>query len=41
VFVRSGKHGDSELARVTTERGGRVPDAMAPSIVEVAAALIG
>jgi len=41
VFVRSGKHGDEELARATTERGGRAPDAVAPSIVEVAAALIG
>ena len=41
VFVRSGKHGDEELARATTERGGRAPDAVAPSIVEIAAALIG
>jgi HAD superfamily hydrolase (TIGR01458 family) len=41
VFVRSGKHGDDELARATTERGGRAPDAVAPSIVEIAAALIG
>jgi HAD superfamily hydrolase (TIGR01458 family) len=40
VFVRSGKHGDAELARVSAERGGRVPDAVAPSIVEVVAALI-
>ena len=41
VFVRSGKHGDAELARITTERGGRAPDAVAPSIVEVVAALAG
>jgi HAD superfamily hydrolase (TIGR01458 family) len=41
VFVRSGKHGDSELARATTERGGRAPDAVAPSIAEIAAALFG
>lgn len=41
VFVRSGKHGDTELARVTAERGGRPPDAVAPSIVEVLAALVG
>lgn len=41
VFVRSGKHGDAELARATAERGGRAPDAVAPSIVEIAAALIG
>jgi HAD superfamily hydrolase (TIGR01458 family) len=39
VFVRSGKHGDAELARVTAERGGRAPDAVAPSIVEIVAAL--
>jgi HAD superfamily hydrolase (TIGR01458 family) len=41
VFVRSGKHGDAELARITTERGGRAPDAITPSIVEVVAALTG
>ncbi|HEY5472763.1 MAG TPA: HAD hydrolase-like protein, partial [Candidatus Limnocylindrales bacterium] len=41
VFVRSGKHGDAELARVRAERGGRAPDAVAPSIVEIAAALVG
>ena len=39
LFVRSGKHGDAELARVTAERGGRAPDAVAPSIVEIVAAL--
>ena len=39
VFVRSGKHGDAELARVAAERGGKAPDAVAPSIVEVVAAL--
>ncbi len=41
VFVRSGKHGDEELARAAGERGGRAPDAVAPSIVEVVAALVG
>jgi HAD superfamily hydrolase (TIGR01458 family) len=41
VFVRSGKHGDAELARISAERGGRAPDAVAPSIVEVVAALLG
>jgi len=41
VFVRSGKHGDAELARVAAERGGRAPDAVAPSIVEIASALVG
>ena len=39
VFVESGKHGDAELARVSAERGGRAPDAVAPSIVEIVAAL--
>jgi HAD superfamily hydrolase (TIGR01458 family) len=39
VFVRSGKHGDAELARVDAERGGRAPDAIAPSIAEVIDAL--
>ena len=41
VFVRSGKHGDAELARATAERGGRAPVAVAPSIIEVVAALEG
>jgi HAD superfamily hydrolase (TIGR01450 family) len=41
VFVRSGKHGDDELTRSAGERGGRAPDAVAPSIVEVVAALVG
>jgi ribonucleotide monophosphatase NagD (HAD superfamily) len=40
VFVRTGKHGEAELARVARERGGRAPDAVAPSIVEVVAALL-
>jgi HAD superfamily hydrolase (TIGR01458 family) len=41
IFVRSGKHGDAELARASREPGGRTPDAVAPSIVEIAAALSG
>jgi HAD superfamily hydrolase (TIGR01458 family) len=41
VFVRSGKHGDAELTRAVGERGGRAPTAVAPSIVEVVAALVG
>jgi HAD superfamily hydrolase (TIGR01458 family) len=41
VFVRSGKHGDAELARVAWERGGGSPDAVAPSIAEVVAAVLG
>jgi HAD superfamily hydrolase (TIGR01458 family) len=43
VFVRSGKHGDAELARVAAGRGGRpgrAPDAVAPSIVEVVDAIL-
>jgi HAD superfamily hydrolase (TIGR01458 family) len=41
IFVRSGKHGDAELTRLAAERGGRAPDCVAASIVEVAAALRG
>ena len=40
VFVRTGKHGDAELAEVASRaRGAYRPDAVAPSIAEVAAAL--
>ena len=39
VFVRSGKHGEAELARVAAGRGGRAPDGVAASIVEIVAAL--
>ena len=39
VFVRSGKHGDADLARLVAGRDGRAPDADAPSLVEVVAAL--
>jgi HAD superfamily hydrolase (TIGR01458 family) len=41
VFVRSGKHGDTELARVAGERGGRAPDAAADSIAEIVEAIAG
>jgi HAD superfamily hydrolase (TIGR01458 family) len=41
VFVRSGKHGEAELDHASRSRGGRAPDAIAPSIVEVVAALEG
>jgi HAD superfamily hydrolase (TIGR01458 family) len=42
VFVRSGKHGDPDLERLTSGRGrgGRAPDAIAPSIREVVEALV-
>ena len=39
VFVMSGKHGEADLTRAARERGGRAPDAIAPSITEVVAAL--
>jgi ribonucleotide monophosphatase NagD (HAD superfamily) len=39
IFVRSGKHGDAELARLAGERGHPTPDGVAPSIVEIAATL--
>ncbi len=40
VFVRSGKHGQAELDRAATaHRGGGVPDLVASSLAEVAAAL--
>jgi HAD superfamily hydrolase (TIGR01458 family) len=41
VFVRTGKHGDPELARAASGARGYRPDAVAPSIAEVAAALVG
>ena len=41
VFVRSGKHGDAELAAAASRgRGAYRPDAVAPSIAEVVAALV-
>ncbi len=40
VFVRSGKHGDAELARIASVRGGRAPSAVAPSLREVVEALV-
>jgi HAD superfamily hydrolase (TIGR01450 family) len=40
VFVRTGKHGDAELADAASRtRGAYAPDAVAPSIAEVVAAL--
>ena len=42
VFVRTGKHGDAELAAAAARpRGAYRPDAIAPSISEVVAALLG
>lgn len=40
VFVRTGKHGDAELAQAASGARGYRPDAVAPSIAEVAAALL-
>jgi hypothetical protein len=40
VFVRTGKHGDAEMAAAATRaRGAYRPDAVAASITEVVAAL--
>ena len=39
VFVRSGKHGDAELTAAASGTRGYAPDAVAPSIAEVVAAL--
>jgi HAD superfamily hydrolase (TIGR01458 family) len=39
VFVLSGKHGLVDVEAAATERGGRRPDAIAPSLAEVVAAL--
>jgi HAD superfamily hydrolase (TIGR01458 family) len=40
VFVRTGKHGDAELeSAASRRRGGGVPDAVAPSLAAVVAAL--
>ncbi len=40
IFVRTGKHGDAELAAAAARRrGGGVPDAVAASLAEVVAAL--
>ncbi|HEY5629679.1 MAG TPA: HAD-IIA family hydrolase [Candidatus Limnocylindrales bacterium] len=41
VFVRTGKHGDAELAGAARGARGYRPDAVAPSIAEVVAALVG
>jgi ribonucleotide monophosphatase NagD (HAD superfamily) len=39
IFAMSGKHGPADLAAAERERGGGVPDAIAPSLAEVVAAL--
>jgi HAD superfamily hydrolase (TIGR01458 family) len=41
VFVRTGKHGETELANAARGARGYRPDAVAPSIAEVVAALVG
>ncbi len=39
VLVLTGKHGPVDVARARAARGGRIPDAIAPSLGEVVAAL--
>jgi ribonucleotide monophosphatase NagD (HAD superfamily) len=39
VLVLTGKHGPSDLAEVRNRRGGGAPDAVAPSLADVVAAL--
>ena len=39
IFVLSGKHGHADVEAAAAERGGRRPDAIAPSLAEVVAAL--
>jgi HAD superfamily hydrolase (TIGR01458 family) len=39
IFALSGKHGAADLAAAKAERAGGVPDAIAPSLAEVVAAL--
>jgi HAD superfamily hydrolase (TIGR01458 family) len=40
VLVRTGKHGDADVARLASGRGAVIPDAAAPSIEEVVEALL-
>ncbi len=39
IFVLSGKHTLTDVEAAATERGGRRPDAIAPSLADVVAAL--
>ena len=39
VLVLTGKHGPAEVGRAATQRGGGRPDAIAPSLAEIVAAL--
>ena len=41
AFVRTGKHGDAELAKAASGARGYRPDAVAPSVGEIVAALVG
>jgi HAD superfamily hydrolase (TIGR01458 family) len=41
ILVLSGKHGEADIEQAAQERGGRWPDAVAPSLSEVVAALDG
>ena len=40
VFVRAGKHAMADVEAAARERGGRRPDAIAPDLAAVVAALI-
>jgi ribonucleotide monophosphatase NagD (HAD superfamily) len=41
AFVRTGKHGDAELAKAASGVRGYRPDAAVPSISEIVAAVLG
>ncbi len=40
VLVKTGKHGEADVARLSSGRSAVVPDAVAPSLAEVAEALV-
>ena len=39
VLVLSGKHGTADIEQAAQERGGRLPDAVAPTLADVVDAL--
>jgi HAD superfamily hydrolase (TIGR01458 family) len=40
VLVRTGKHGDADVARLASGRGAVIPDAVAPAIEDIVEALV-